>query len=104
MAALYWKRPTADDLRGTKYRVSDYDDQEPQVDVWPEHWDSIMLFRRYSTQWRVGMGGAAGLDYTVFQNELKQKGVKGKKFERIMDDLGIIEMAALEHLHAESDK
>lgn len=83
--------------------MSDYDGQNemPDVDVWPEHWDILMLFSRYNTQWRVGMAGAAGLDYSVFHHALEQKGIKGKKFERMMDDLGIIEMAALEHLNAE---
>lgn len=47
------------------------------------------------------MGGVAGLDYNVFHQALAQQGVKGKKFERMMDDLGIIEMAALEYLNAE---
>lgn len=47
------------------------------------------------------MAGAAGLDYGVFHDALAQKGIKGKKFERMMDDLGVIEMAALEHLNSE---
>jgi len=103
VAALYWKPLTAEDLKGTPYRLSDYEGQNepPEVDVWPEHWDVVMLFRRYSSQWRVGMAGAAGLDYNVFHQALIQKGIKGKKFERAMDDLAIIEEAALEHLYAE---
>ncbi len=47
------------------------------------------------------MGGVAGLDYNVFHAALTNKGVKGRKFERMMDDLVIIEAAALEILNAE---
>ncbi len=103
MAALYWKPVIAEDLKGTAYRLSDYDGQNemPDVDVWPEHWEILMLYRRYSTQWRVSMSGVAGLDYAVFHTALANKGIKGRKFESMMDDLGIIEAAALEILNAE---
>lgn len=99
MAALYWKPATTEELKGTAYRPDDF--PEPEVDVWPEHWEILMLYRRYSTQWRVGMAGAAGLDYSVFHVALANKGIKGRKFERMMDDLGVIEMAALDILNAE---
>lgn len=35
------------------------------VEVWPENWLAIDLFCTLGTQWRVGMSGPTGLDYTA---------------------------------------
>lgn len=33
--------------------------------VWGSNWKTLELFAAMSTQWRVGMAGATGLDYTA---------------------------------------
>jgi hypothetical protein len=40
---------------------------EPEADfeVWEENWLTLNLFFQLQTQWRVGMGGATGLDYSA---------------------------------------
>ena len=35
------------------------------VEVWPEHWDAVRFFLRLPTQWRYGLSGRTGLDYTA---------------------------------------
>lgn len=35
------------------------------MEIWPCNVKTFRLFNAMSTQWRVGMGGAAGLDYAV---------------------------------------
>lgn len=98
--ALYWKAPTAASLAGTAYRVSDF--PEPVVEVWDEHWEALMLFRQFSSQWRFGMNGPAALDLNVFQHALDKRGVSGDDYAQIMDDLSVIEGAALTQIHKTS--
>lgn len=33
------------------------------IEVWPENWLPFQVFSGSATQWRVGAGGATGLDY-----------------------------------------
>ncbi|WP_433586921.1 DUF1799 domain-containing protein [Providencia alcalifaciens] len=47
-----------------------------------------------STQWRVGMNGATGLDYSVIPNVLELLNIKNKA--TIFDDLRVMELKALE--------
>jgi hypothetical protein len=39
--------------------------EERLVDVYPENVTPLRVFSAMATQWRVGMGGATGLDYAV---------------------------------------
>lgn len=97
MDVLYWKKPTASELAGTAYRVEDY--PEPHVEVWDENWDALSLFMTYSTQWRIGMNGPVGLDYNVFHHAMDRKGIVGDEFDKLIQDLGTIEQAALLKIH-----
>lgn len=94
---LYWHRPTAAELEGTKHRPDDY--VEPECEVWDEHWEALMLFTTYMTQWRTGPGGVIGLDYNVFHHALDRKGVVGDEFDDLVWQLGVIEIAALKEHH-----
>lgn len=67
--------------------------------MWPDLADAFALFARNQTQWRVGSGGPIGLDYTVLYADLKLRGIRQKQQRRVMDQLRIIERAALEFLH-----
>jgi hypothetical protein len=75
---------------------------EPDVDVWPEHWEVLQLFSRLSTQWRTGVSGPTGLDYPVFFHELTRAGIQGEAFDDALADLRIIEIEALQQLHKEN--
>lgn len=94
---MYWRRPTAEELAGTGLKPKHY--QEPQVDVWPENWPAISLFRSFSTQWRIGGGGPIGLDLGFFSHELQRKGVTGDEFDETLAALAVIEQAALEQIN-----
>ncbi len=96
MAALYWRRPTAEELAGTGLKPKHY--VEPSVDVWPENWDALQLFIRFSTQWRFGMAGPAGLDYGVVLHEMDRTGVAGPEYDDLLAKLRVIEQAALDQM------
>lgn len=53
-----------------------------------------------STQWRVGMAGATGLDYNALPAVLRLSEVQRKDWPAIFDDLRILEDAALALMRA----
>ena len=73
------------------------DQQEPEeFKVLEENWETLLLFLRVSTQWRVGMGGPTGLDHGVTLGILSLYGVEESKRVELFEGLRIMEDAALE--------
>lgn len=35
--------------------------------MWEENWETVKMFLRIQTQWRVGMSGPVGLDYAPLE-------------------------------------
>ena len=64
------------------------------VEVWPENWPAVEFFMQFSTQWRTGFSGATGLDYQVVFSLLDRR-VSGDEWQRMFDDLRVMEQAAL---------
>ncbi len=84
-------------------RPSDFPEQT--VEVWPEHVDACLLFCSVSTQWRVGMGGATGLDYPAVFATLDRlhRGKTDDERDAIFADVQVIERAALEEMNSGRD-
>jgi hypothetical protein len=75
---------------------------EDDFEVWPENWDCVEMFLRVGTQWRTGMGGPTGLDYTAV---LAVIGLYQVDDHRAMfEALGVMEAAALSVWSEERDK
>ncbi len=86
----------ANDLKafGAKTAALELEEQDNDFPVDEENWESVGLFLKLSTQWRVaGMGGFTGLDYAAVDAVFKIYRVKNR-VDRL-DDLRIMEMAAL---------
>ena len=73
------------------------------MEVWPQNWPSVMLFMAVATQWRVGMGGATGLDYSAVAAVMDIQGVKPKKRAKMFEHIRIMEATVLE-IWAENKK
>ena len=65
------------------------------LEVWPENWPAWVLFCEMETQWRVGPGGATGLDYTPLFARMDRLGLTGPEWEQRFADIREIEAAAL---------
>lgn len=65
------------------------------VYIWDINWSTFELFYNLNTQWRVGMGGATGLDYSVIPAVAKMLGIKKKKLNEMFPDLRVMENEAL---------
>lgn len=74
------------------------DVQAPIVGLWPENWPPVQLFLRYSTQWRVGMNGATGLDYNPILHDLDRRHLADDAYDDFMDCIRVIESAALDEM------
>jgi hypothetical protein len=63
--------------------------------VWPDIWPAFLLFEAMSTQWRVGMGGPIGLDYTAISTVAQMLGMKKKDTTKAFQDIRVMEAEAM---------
>lgn len=83
-------------------------DAENHCEVWPENWDTVMVFIGLQTQWRkeiVPMAGNLiwhGLNYPAVESVIRLRGYTGKKAQDIFDGLQVMESAALPLLNKSS--
>lgn len=68
----------------------------PPTEVWPDNVAPVNVFVAMSTQWRVGPGGATGLDYGVLPQVMRMVGVAAKDRADIFNDVRTMEAEALE--------
>lgn len=71
------------------------DIEEEEVEVWPDAWPAFRLFDAMGTQWRLGQGGASGLDYTAIPATAEMLGIKRRDLTDIFPDLRVMEVEAL---------
>ena len=65
------------------------------IEVWDMNWETFTLFHSLSTQWRVGMGGATGLDYTAVAATADMIGIEKKELQFMFPDIQVMENEAL---------
>lgn len=75
---------------------SDYPAAPDVIEVWPENWDAVRAFCAVATQWRSGMGGATGLDYTAVISYLRERFRSRKRRNELLDQIQIMEAEALD--------
>ena len=90
---MYQPGPSDADLAVFGLMASDIPDED--FDVLADNWPSFVLFNAMYTQWRTGMGGACGLDYTALQDVAELIGMKKKQLREIFPDLQVMEAEAL---------
>ncbi|MCE0845966.1 DUF1799 domain-containing protein [Buttiauxella sp. A2-C1_F] len=59
---MYTPGPSVAELAAFGYTPEDV---EEEVGILPSVWPSFAVFSSLATQWRVGTGGATGIDYNV---------------------------------------
>lgn len=68
---------------------------DEEVFVWDCNWNAFTLFHALTTQWRVGMNGATGLDYGVIPSVASMLGYKKKDLQDMFSDIQVMENEAL---------
>lgn len=79
------------------------EEASPPVEIWPDNIEAVNLFMSISTQWRVGMNGATGLDYNVLYHKMDRMKLSAERYEELEQEIGVMEIAALEKMR-EADK
>ena len=92
-AALYAPEPDTSELAAFGLTVEDFEDEA--VQIWPDTAAALALFSRLGTQWRIGMGGATGLDYTATLALLARQRLPQDEEDALFDDIRVMESAAL---------
>ena len=65
------------------------------VEIWPDQVPVVNLFSSVLTQWRMGPTGPVGLDYAGVEATMRMKMVPSKERGAMLDDLRVMERAAL---------
>ena len=69
--------------------------EEHAAEVWPCNVQAVNAFVSMGTQWRVGPGGAYGLDYGVLPQVLRLAQIPRKEWPQVFDSIRVLEDAAL---------
>lgn len=91
---MYTPAPSAEELATAGLTEDDFAGEA--VEIWPENLPAYEAFNALGTQWRIGMGGATGLDYTTVPVVLRLRAVPRTEWPHLFEDLRVMESAALE--------
>jgi hypothetical protein len=92
---LYRRPPDSGALEAVGFVAADVEDA---VELWPDHAPALRLLQLMATQWRIGPGGASGLDYGVLFELMRRQPIADDLWNETLDDLRIMEMAALKEM------
>ena len=67
----------------------------PKADIWPDNVTAVNVFVRMLTQWRVGFGGAYGLDYNALPIASPRE-FNSPEWPDILECIRVMEESALE--------
>ena len=70
--------------------------QQDGEEWFADNLQTIRVFIDMSTQWRIGMSGAVGLDYNVLFSRLDRLFGESDEWEEVFGGIKIMERAALE--------
>lgn len=73
------------------------------MEIWPDNLRAFELFSSMRTQWRVGMGGPTGLDYSVLYRRMDRMGLTPEQYDQMEADIAVMEAAALEEIYSDSE-
>jgi len=74
------------------------DNPPPPIEIWAENWAAYRVFNSLITQWRTGMNGPTGLDYTALKTVMDIHGVTDQ--QQMLEDIGIMEIEAIKIMRA----
>ena len=63
--------------------------------IWPENWQPLRVFLAMQTQWRVGVAGPTGLDYSAMPAVCQMLGIGNKAQRRAFPAVQVMEAEAL---------
>jgi hypothetical protein len=94
---MYTPGPSNEDIAKMRHLGFEPEDYagEP-VELWPENERAYFLFVDLRRQWRVGMGGATGLDHNVMFRRMERMSLTPEEYDQLDADIRAMEDEALE--------
>lgn len=74
-------------------------DDEPVFFLWPEHVQAWNVFQVCRTQWHLGFAGREGLIYDEVRDEIRRRGLRRQKADRLFEQVRHIEWGAVDAWH-----
>lgn len=71
------------------------EDMDEEVELWAANVQCFTVFEAMGTQWRMGMGGATGLDYQALPVVMDMAGLEAGERQEVFRDLRVMEQEAL---------
>jgi len=87
--------PSEERLAAIGLTREDFQSERRSIEIFPENFESVKVFEAMCTQWRVGFGGATGLDYQVLPTVMRFLGTPKKKQARVFSDVRFMESEAM---------
>lgn len=80
----------------SQFGFSLFDLDTTAVPVWPDNLAAINVLIAVSTQWRIGMSGATGIDYNVLPSVFKMMAIPDSDWPDTFECLRILEAEAMD--------
>ncbi|HJE69811.1 MAG TPA: DUF1799 domain-containing protein [Pseudomonas oryzihabitans] len=71
------------------------EDFEEEFELWAPLEPAFAVFESMTTQWRIGMNGATGLDYSALPAVMDMLGLEGEDRSQAFRDVRVMEREAL---------
>jgi hypothetical protein len=82
----------------------DYPELNKVVDVWPENWPAVLFFEALGFgNWNMGPAGPVGLRYESFREVKLARGIREDEWPELFESIRILEAAALDEIHGDTD-
>lgn len=78
------------------FTAADY--ETDPIEVWPENWNTWLLFSGMQTQWYIGMNGRTGLNYLVLFAMIDKLNLSKEESDLMFLDIQVMEYSALEEM------
>jgi Phage related hypothetical protein (DUF1799) len=83
-----------------KFGLTAADFELDEIVIWPENYESYSVFMCMGTQWRTGMAGATGLDYSALNEVWNRLDVPLSRRDDVFQDIRVMENEALKTMRA----
>jgi len=87
--------PSDAELEAFGLTRDDIDDEEEEILIWPEHWQSFQIFCGLRTQWITGFNGRTGINYCSIPVVFDLYNIEQNKRLAFFEDIMVMENAAL---------
>lgn len=96
--------PTDEELARFGLTREDVEDEDDICWIYPENFEAFSFFASIRTQWRVGLNGKTGLDYTAVKAAMSMRNIRKSRRAALLDDVQIMEAAALKTMREKSGR